>query len=317
MPVPDFQSLMLPTLKALSSDDANHIGKVPGLVAKSEGLTEEDRQQMVPSGRQTLLANRVSWALLYMSRAGLVEKVKRGVYRLTNDGRKLLAESPSEVNIKLLRRYSRYVEWEVMAKGKSQGGKGKSTGNNGDDPDEAPDEQETPEEAFERAGMKLRSSVEAEVLERVRAGSPDFLEKTVVDLLIAMGYGGGDSERGRVTGGSGDGGIDGTIREDALGLDEIYVQAKKYALGNDVGVGPLRNFAGALVAAGTSKGVFVTTASFTKGARDFVGKSPQRIVLIDGPELARLMVSHGVGVRVKNTYQIKRIDEDYFDSEDS
>ncbi len=155
--------------------------------------------------------------------------------------------------------------------------------------------------------------MEEEILQRVREAEPDFLEKTVVDLLIAMGYGGGDIERGRVTGGSGDGGIDGTIREDALGLDEIYLQAKKYGDGNSVGEGDLRNFAGAIDAAGTHKGVFVTTAGFTRAAKDYVQKIPKRIILIDGTALARLMVHYGVGVRTRSQYEIKRIDEEYFD----
>ena len=157
--------------------------------------------------------------------------------------------------------------------------------------------------------------LEAEILERVRNAAPALLERVVVDLLIAMGYGGGNAAMGRVTGRSGDGGIDGTIREDALGLDEVYVQAKKYADGNTVGEGDLRNFAGAIDAAGATKGVFVTTAGFTRAARDYVARSPKRIVLIDGEELARLMVQNGVGVRTQIHHEIKRIDEDYFDQE--
>ena len=174
---------------------------------------------------------------------------------------------------------------------------------------------ETPEETLDRAAAELRTVLEAEVLARVRNAEPAFLERAVVDLLIAMGYGGGDAAMGRVTGRSGDGGIDGTIREDALGLDEVYVQAKKYAHGNTVGEGDLRNFAGAIDAAGTTKGVFVTTAEFTRAAKDYVARSPKRIVLIDGEDLARLMVRHGVGVRTRVRHEIKRIDEDYFDLE--
>ena len=174
---------------------------------------------------------------------------------------------------------------------------------------------ETPEEALDLAARQLSSALEADVLHRVCNGAPAFLERVVVDLLIAMGYGGGDASKGRVTGRSGDGGIDGTIREDALGLDEVYVQAKKYADGNTVGEGDLRNFAGAIDAAGTTKGVFVTTAGFTRAARDYVARSPKRIVLIDGEELARLMVRHGIGVRTRVRYDVKRIDEDYFDQE--
>ena len=174
---------------------------------------------------------------------------------------------------------------------------------------------DTPEEALDRAAGQLSGALEADVLHRVRDAAPAFLERVVVDLLIAMGYGGGDAAMGQVTGRSGDGGIDGTIREDALGLDEVYVQAKKYAEGNAVGEGDLRNFAGAIDAAGTTKGVFVTTGGFTRAAKDYVARSPKRIVLIDGAELARLMVRHGIGVRTRILHEIKRIDEDYFDQE--
>ena len=168
---------------------------------------------------------------------------------------------------------------------------------------------------MDRAARQLRGALEADVLNRVRTAAPAFLEQVVIDLLIAMGYGGGDVAMGRVTGRSGDGGIDGTIREDALGLDEVYVQAKKYADGKTVGEGDLRNFAGAIDAAGTTKGVFVTTAGFTDAAKDYVARSPKRIVLIDGDELARLMVAHDIGVRTRVRHEIKRIDEDYFDQE--
>ena len=172
------------------------------------------------------------------------------------------------------------------------------------------------EEALDHAAAQLRQSLEADLLDRVRAAPSAFLERVVVDLLIAMGYGGGDTARGRVTGQAGDGGIDGTIREDALGLDEVYLQAKKYAAGTTVGEGDLRNFAGAIDAANTTKGVFVTTAGFTRSATDYVAKSPKRIVLIDGEELARLMVVHEIGVRTRIRYAVKRIDEDYFAGED-
>ena len=173
----------------------------------------------------------------------------------------------------------------------------------------------TPEEILDDVTRQLREGLETAILDRVRNAEPKFLERVVVDLLIAMGYGGGDAAMGRVIGRSSDGGIDGTVREDALGLDEVYIQAKKYAEGNTVGAGALRNFAGAIDAAGTNKGVFVTTSSFTIKARDYVKLSPKRIILIDGPELARLMVVHGVGVRTKIRHEIKRIDEDYFDQE--
>ena len=244
-----------------------------------------------------------------MERAGLLERVRRGVYRVTAEGEGLLSNAPARIDLKVLGTYPDYVEWKSR----------KSMPSRGEDPEPEPpiDRGGTPEEALDRAARTLNDALEADVLERVRTAVPDFLERLVVDLLVAMGYGGGDPEMGLVSGGPGDGGIDGKIREDALGLDQVYVQAKKYAADKSVGEGHLRNFAGAIDAAGTTKGVFVTTSSFTRSAKDYVERSPKRIVLIDGKELARLMVVHDVGIRPKGwPYQIKRIDEDYFEGED-
>ena len=214
------------------------------------------------------------------------------MYRLTEEGERLLGQSPTRIDMGVLSKYATYDEWKRKA---------------------PPSNEDTPEGALARAVHQLTEAVQAEVLHRVLEAPPAFLEQIVVDLLIAMGYGGGDASMGRVTGRTGDGGIDGTIREDALGLDEVYVQAKKYADGKTVGEAELRNFAGAIDAAGTAKGVFVTTSRFTDAAQQYVARSPKRIVLIDGEELARLMVDHGVGVRLRNRYEVKRIDEDYFD----
>ena len=305
MPIPDFQSLMLPVLKALSGGAETPVSEVRTRVAAAERLTPEDVRELLPTGRQPVFTNRVSWAMIHMERAGLAARVRRGVYMLTEDGKRLLAQAPTRIDLNVLRNYPAYVEWRT--------GKSAPSINDGI---VVPPPEDTPEEALDRAARQLRDALEADVLNRVRGASPSFLEKVVVDLLIAMGYGSGDAERGRVTGRSGDGGIDGTIREDALGLDEVYVQAKKYAAGNTVGESDLRNFAGAIDAAGTTKGVFVTTASFTPAAKDYVKRSPKRIVLIDGEELAHLMVTHDIGVRRKMRYEVKRIDEDYFDLED-
>lgn len=301
MPIPDFQSLMLPTLQALSDGADTPIRLVRERVAQAEGLTQDELGELLPSGRQPVFNNRVGWALTYMQRAGLLKYARRGVYRLTDDGSRLLENEPVRIDISVLRKYAKYVEWS-----NSQVSDQGST-NTGQD-----DSSATPEESLDRAARRLREELETEVLGRVRDAEPAFLERVVVDLLIAMGYGGGDVTMGRVTGRSADGGIDGTIWEDALGLDEVYVQAKKYAAGNAVGEGALRNFAGAIDASGTTKGVFVTTSSFTASAREYVRVSPKRIVLIDGPELARLLASHDVGVRTKTLHKIKRIDEDYF-----
>lgn len=308
MPIPDFQSLMLPVLKALSGGAETAVSEVRAHVATSEGLTPEDVRELLPSGSQTVLVNRVAWAMVEVSHAGLVEKVRRGVYRLTAKGEQLLAQAPTRIDRKILRRYPDYGEWLTGKSILSASGKAALA------PSE--DRSVTPEEELERAVGELRNKLETEVLERVRKAEPVFLERVVVDLLRAMGYGKGDAAMGQVTGRSGDGGIDGKIREDALGLDEVYLQAKRYAADNTVGEGDLRNFAGAIDAAGTTKGVFVTTASFTKAAKAYVEKSPKRIILIDGEELARLMVEHNIGVRLKMQHKVKRIDEDYFEEED-
>lgn len=297
MAVPDFQSLMLPVLRALEDGEATAVRKVRERVASAESLTEADLGEMLPSGQQRTFQNRVAWALSYLLRATLVERVHRGVYRVADEGRRVLTNAPDRVDIKYLRRFP------AFKKGKKKPSK---------EPTEA---RKTPEEALEAADRELTEALEAHVLDRLRKAEPKFLEEAVVALLIAMGYGGGDAARGRVTGRSGDGGIDGIIREDRLGLDEVYIQAKKYA--NAVGVGDLRNFVGALVGESAQKGVFVTTADFTAGARDFSAKSTKRIVLVNGEELAPLMVRHDVGVRVRDPHRrpilIKGIDEGFFD----
>lgn len=307
MPVPDFQSLMLPVLAAFSNGDPLHVADVCRRVADSEGLTPDDLAERTKGGHATRLKDRVSWSITHFLHAGLVERVRRAVYRITPEGRQLLARDLLRIDLKLLHEFPVYVEWKNRTRPKSSPAK-----------QTAPspvDREETPDEALDRAAAELRVVLEAELLDRVRNAQAAFLEQVVVDLLIAMGYGGGDAARGRVTGRSGDGGIDGKIREDALGLDEVYVQAKKYGESSTVSAGDLRNFAGAIDTAGTTKGVFVTTASFTKAAMDYVSRSPKRIVLIDGEGLARLMVRHGIGVRTRNRYEIKRIDEDYFDQD--
>lgn len=304
MPIGDYQSLLLPTLKALADGAEVPLGEIRERIAVSEKLTDREVSEKLPSGRQTVLANRVGWALLGMERAGLVERIRRAVYRLTDEGGRLLARGLERVDDEVLATYPAFAEWKKRQRQPRIA-----------PPHESHGSKETPEEMLTRAAGEMRAMLEAELLDRVRGAAPAVLEQIVVDLLLSMGYGGGDADRGRVTGRAGDGGIDGTIREDALGMDEVYVQAKKYAEGSAVGEGDLRNFAGAIDAAGTTKGVFVTTAGFTKSARDYVARSPKRIVLIDGEELARLMVQHNVGVRTRDRFEIKRIDQDYFDQD--
>ena len=285
--IPDTQELMLPVLNALDDGAETPLSEVRERVAAKLGLNAEDLLKTNPGGKAPLFRVRIKHATNQIKHGGLVERVRPAVYRLTGKGAQLLAQKPSEIDIKVI----------------------KST------PVTPQDRLDTPEEALDHVVTQLSRELEADVLDQVRQAAPAFLEQVVVDLMIAMGYGDGDDAMGQVTGGSGDGGIDGTIREDALGLDEVYLQAKKYADGNTVGESALRNFAGAIDAAGAMKGVFVTTSSFTKAARDYVARSPKRIVLIDGDELARLMVKHNIGVRLKMRYEVKRIDEGYFDLE--
>ena len=308
MPVPDFQTLMLPTLSAYADGERPSLADVRRSVAKAAGLTDEDIRETVPSGRQTTLTNRVSWAVVYMERAGLLKRIGRGVYTLTEDGARLLARNPPRIDINVLREYPAYANWKRTAEASRPDDRAA--------PRQAVEDTETPEEVLERVALALGDELRADLLNRVRNAEPAFLERIVLKLLSAMRYGGGDAEMTRVTGGTGDHGIDGTIKEDALGLDEVYVQAKRYAEGNNVGEGDLRNFAGAIDAAGTSKGVFVTTSDFTPAAMDYVRRSPKRIVLINGGRLASLMVRHDIGVRVTQTHEVKRIDDGYFDADE-
>ena len=285
--IPGTEELMLPVLIALADRAETPLADVRSRVAAALGLNTEDLLKTNPGGRAPLFRVRIKHATTQIKRGGLVERVRSAVYRLTEKGAQFLATNPSESDLKS------FLE----------------------SPHVPPTVEPPPEEALDHAATQLSRELEADVLDRVLQAAPAFLEQVVVDLMIAMGYGDGVAAMGQVTGGSGDGGIDGTIREDALGLDEVYLQAKKYADGNTVGESALRNFAGAIDAAGAMKGVFVTTSSFTKAAQGYVARSPKRIVLIDGDELARLMVKHNIGVRMKMRYEVKRIDEGYFDLE--
>ena len=311
MPVPDFQSLMLPILKALeiTIDEPMSVSRICERIILTKKLNaEEMKTTLLDSGRPKF-ANRIGWAITHMERAGLLKRASRGHYLITEEGKNLLAKNPTRIDMKVLHGYSTYVNWRT----------GKNTFSESSGSDTvitlSEDMKITPEEALDQASKQLRVALEADVLERVRDAAPSFLEQVVVDMLIAMGYGGGDAAKGKVTGRPGDGGFDGKIREDALGLDEVYLQAKRYAVNHSVGVDELRSFAGALDEVGAIKGVFVTTSNFTNQAKEYVEKSPKRIILIDGKDLGHLMVMHNIGVRSKIQYEIKRIDEDYFDSD--
>ncbi len=269
-------------------------------------LSESDLAEMLPSGRQTTFANRVAWANIFLQRAGLLEKGGRGIYRITEEGRRVLHEAPERIDMRFLERYPAYVEWRR----RSAAGAARDRQVTAALPLE--ETGATPEEQIDRSHTALTSALEADLLDRVREKPPEFFERLIVDLLVKMGYGGGRQEMGKAVGRAGDAGIDGIIKEDALGLDAVYVQAKRYAADNTVGRSEVQGFAGSLDGFRATKGIFFTTSAFSRGAREFVGQISKRIVLIDGSELARLMVEHGVAIRTRQTFEIKTVDEDYF-----
>ena len=305
MAIPDTESFLLPVLKALADGQELTLADLQERVAKYLRLTPEEIREKMPHGRYTKLYHRVYGAAMHLWRAGLVKYPRRGYRQLTDDGKQLLNNLPSRLDLKFIRNLPAYEQWQ-------NNGRASVVDEDASSPDDI--SEATPEDLMQIAFQRLEGELQADLLARVRQSPPIFLEQVVVDLLISMGYGGGDAARGEVIGRSGDGGIDGTIKEDVLGLDEVYVQAKKYAEGRTVGEGDVRNFVGAIDVANTTKGVFVTTANFTKSAKAYVERSSKRIVLINGTELARLMVQYGVGVRTGETYQLQRIDEDYFEA---
>jgi restriction system protein len=303
MAIPDFQAIMLPLLE-LVKDGQEHSGrKITEQLADYFQLTEADRQEMLNSNRQLRFTNRVSWAKAHLGKAGLITTTRRGHYKISDLGLTVLAQKPPKINVNFLQQFPEYAEF------RSPSEKINAT----DLPPIGIEEERTPEEVIDSAYQNLRQKLASEILEIVKAGSPKFFEQLVVDLLVKMGYGGTRKEAGRVIGQSGDGGIDGIINEDRLGLDVIYIQAKRWE--GTVGRPELQKFVGALLGQGARKGVFITTSYFSQSARDYVDKVDSKIVLIDGDLLPQLMIDYNVGVTVVTSYDLKRIDSDYF-SED-
>lgn len=298
MAIPDFQTLMLPLLRHCA-DGAEHSKRdaVPAL-AKEFKLTEDDLAELLPTGRQGRFDNRVGWAKSHLKQAGLLEITGRGVFRITERGREVLRKKPARLDMKFLAQFPEYV---VFREGVKQGGAAQALVQ----PVEA-----TPEELLEFGYKQLRAALAAEVLQQVRVASPAFFERLVVELLLKMGYGGTREDAGQVVGKSGDGGIDGIINEDRLGLDVIYLQAKRWE--GDVGRPEIQKFVGALAGHKAKKGVFITTSGYTKEARAYAAQVDSKIVLIDGPTLADLMMDFNLGVSLVTSFEIKRLDSDYF-----
>ncbi len=302
MTVPDFQAIMLPLLKLVSDGREYRFRDVIGSMSDHFKLNQEDRAETLPSG-PLRINNRVGWATTHLSKAGLIERPKHGYLKITERGLTLLKENVDSIDLKLLDSYPEHIEFRK--------------GNKKDDLKSAANittdvESQTPSEIMDETYKTIRDSLADELLSQVKTCSSGFFEKLVVDVLIAMGYGGTRPDTaGEVIGKSGDGGIDGTIKEDRLGLDVIYVQAKRWE--NKVQKPQIQQFAGALQGQKARKGVFITTSGFSRGAREYARDIESSLVLVDGIELAGLMIDHNVGVSLASSYEIKRIDSDYFD----
>lgn len=305
MPVPSYDIFMLPLLQALADGAEHNVRDLREQLAGTFKLTDADRHALLPSGKQPVFDGRVGWAKTYLEKAGLLSTSRRGCYRITDAGRSVLAQKPGRIDKQYLLQFESFRGFASRAADEEQSAT------------ESADQKSlpgvTPEEALERAHKEIRAKVETELLESVGKASPHFFEKLVVELLVKMGYGGSLEDAGRALGRSHDGGIDGIIKEDHLGLDAIYVQAKRWQ--NNVGRPDVQAFAGSLEGERARKGVFITTSSFSNEARDYVKRIEKKIVLIDGRQLASLMVDFGIGVNTVTTYEIKRVDTDYFAEE--
>lgn len=305
MAVPDYETLMLPVLNALADGEPKSAAALREAVAPAVGVTAEDRAERIPSGAR-LFDNRVHWAVTYLVQARLIERPKRGVVQITERGREVLRESPARIDGDLLTRFPEFVEFKNRRTGSRP-----RTGTSDDGTTTR--RPETPKERLSEAVEEANGAVAEELLRRIREREPAFLEDVVLELLTAMGYGGREGAAEHL-GQSGDQGLDGVIRQDALGLDRVYVQAKRYAADRAIGRPEIQAFVGALQGAQADRGIFITTSRFTNDAEDYAERVAARLVLIDGQHLGDLMVRHSIGVQAEETFVLKQIDEDYFEA---
>lgn len=304
MSIPDYQTIMLPLLQLLS-DKKEHIFKdVLTALGKRLKLTDEELRELLPSGQSLLFANRVGWARTYLKKAGLLDSPKRGILCITERGLEVLEKKPKRIDNSLLKQFPEFLEFQNIKKEASESLALSES---------SQVEKQTPEETIDLAYQSIRQSLAQELIDTVRRLNPAFFERLVVELLVKMGYGGSIKDAGKAIGKTGDEGIDGTIKEDKLGLDVIYIQAKRWQSGNVVGRPELHKFVGALAGQGAKKGIFITTSSFSKEASSYAPKNETKIVLIDGVQLAQLMIDYNLGISVQRAYEIKRLDNDYFE----
>lgn len=298
MGIPDYQSFMLPLLKYISDKKVYHIRDAYEEMAKEFNLTEEEKSQLLPSGKQPTFENRVGWARTYMKKAGLIKTPERGYIQITERGKEVLSENPTDINRKFLTQFEEFQEFQ-------------SRSTTDEEADSGGDQSEmTPAELIESAYLDIRQTLVDELLEQVHDCTAGFFEELVVDLLVNIGYGGSRREAGRAIGKSHDEGIDGIIKEDRLGLDIIYIQAKRWE--GSVSRPEIQKFAGALQGQRAKKGIFITTSSFSEPAIEYASNIDTKIILIDGETLANYMIDYNIGISVKDSYEIKRLDYDYF-----
>jgi len=283
-------------------------------IAKQSGLTRNEREKLLPSGKQRILHNRIHWAKFYLTKAGLLDNPKRGRFIISERGRQVLANPPDRLDTRFLLIFPEFQEF-YRSSLPEQTGERSAAPEPIATPDSSATPEETPEETIEAAFNLAQAALRSDLLNRILKNSPHFFERVVVDLLVAMGYGGSQSNAAQHLGQTGDGGIDGLINEDKLGLDRIYVQAKRYERGNSVGRPEVQAFVGSLEGHGAAKGVFVTTSAFSTQAIDYAKHLQKRVILVNGERLTEFMIEHGVGVRTTRTLEFKRVDEDFFTEE--
>lgn len=302
MPIPDFQSIMLPLLRYCNDGLEHSISETVNALADEFKLTEEERMALLPSGVQEIFRNRVAWAKSYLKMAGLLTSSRRGIYQISDKGKEILVRPPSRIDVPFLRNFPEFIAFRGGSKERVEEQEELTT-----------DHSATPEESLELAYTKIRDDLAVELLLRLKSCSPSFFERLVVEVIVKMGYGGSRYDAGKAIGKSGDGGIDGIIKEDKLGLDVVYIQAKRWE--NSVGRPEVQKFVGALSGQRARKGLLITTSTFTGDAKDYVSRIDPKIVLIDGETLSQLMIDHNVGVSLVATYELKKIDTDYFSEE--
>ena len=304
--IPDYQSIMLPLLEFIADGKEYKMRNVTDELAIKFGVTEEEQKELLPSGVAPVFYNRTAWAKTYLKKAGLIDSPKQGIVIISKRGIEVLKKKPSSINVKFLKQFSEFVAFQTVKREDES-----------ETETETSEEQsiQTPEELLETAYQKIRKSLASELISKVVELSPAFFERLVVELLVKMGYGGSIKDAGKAMGKSGDEGIDGTIKEDKLGLDIIYIQAKRWKPGNVVGRPEIQKFVGALAGQGAKKGIFITTSNFTKEALDYTPRNETKIVLIDGEQLAQLMIDYNLGCTSQQTYEVKKLDSDYFGEE--